>query len=152
MSWKSRQLPTLIENIVVKQQKPPSTMIEHSINRYSVVIPTYKPPDTSIRPAWMDNPRATTVFGQKWSKKQCEEYKESLMKKGFILGAKVTTKYGVPGIISEFREIPEIGIDFNGYATPNMFLLKREGMMISHLLYNEEELILDLPPVEEVTC
>lgn len=159
MSWKSRQLPALVEATVVSiPTKKSSNMIEHSINKYSIVIPTYTPPAQPIRPAWMDNPVGRAIIPanggrQYWSQQRCLEYKMDLIAKGYCIGAEITTKYGIKGTIAEFREIPVLGLDFAGYNTPNMFMIKRENVTHSSLLYNEEELFLNNNnTTEEITC
>jgi len=153
MGWKSRQTAALLN----KAQNPVVTnnMVEYSINRYKNETPVYVAPAEPFRPAWMDIPRenlpAPASLRTTWTKKRCKEYLKEAQEKGYVIGAEICTKYGIFGVIAEYREIPAHGIEFAGYAVPNMFMIKRNGIDMSHLLYNEDELRVIQPQQKEVT-
>ena len=112
-------------------------MIEHTIIKYvekkSAIILPYTPKSTSM-------PAISTSHN--WPKEKYASYLEDLQKRGYVIGAKVRTKYNIEGVINGFRQCPEFGIDFYASDVPNAMTIKRNNAGESSLLYSEEELTL----------
>jgi len=71
----------------------------------------------------------------------CLRHIEDLKVKGFMIGAKVKTKWGVPGTIRAYKEVPKEGIEFFGTTTPAMMSIDAPHIS-PNLFYNEGELTL----------
>ena len=90
-------------------------MIEHTISKYKLpivvaeTIPKYSH-------AWQR---------QEWNKDRCLQHIEALKMLGFVVGKHVTSKYGLTGIITGYRDIPENGIHFYGATTPDVIRVSR---------------------------
>lgn len=110
-----------------------SKMIEHTIQKYT--IPTYYPVQTQqYQPA--------TNTTHVWTKEKFDAYLEELKTKGFVVGAKVITKYKMEGTILRYRECPPEGVTFYYEEKPSVFVLSREDGLMSSLLYVADELTL----------
>lgn len=144
MSWKQRNTPPW-----TKEKDPEInhlTMVEHSINPHKIQTKTGQQHVSNLPLHLVNdqykNTRQSIWIKNHWNMARCICYQEELIKKGFVIGAKILTQYGSEGEIDRYREIPSTGIDFSGSDKPNMFLIKRPNIDLSNLLYNETELTL----------
>jgi len=108
-------------------------MIEHSIIKYTQPVP-----------------EKTTQFvfgGTTWQKETYEGYVAHLKERGFIPGAQIISKYGITGIIGEYKPFPPNGITFYNQDWPNIITINRPNLILSDIGYNEGELTLIVPQI-----
>lgn len=125
-------------------------MIEHSITKYKE--PAYIAPANNIIPYTRMPAQSVAANNQpnithRWDVKQCNDYIEDLKKRGYVVGAQVTTKYGIEGDICGYRNIPPGGLSFFSQRVPDMIQVSRPNFQ-TMLTYSEFELTSVVPPME----
>lgn len=128
----------------VEQEPDTSIMIEHSITKYKAKEPSY---GGNFRENYSQGNNYSSGPPQPssrsfWPKEKYNTYLKSLEEKGFKIGTRVITKYGIAGMIDHYTDCPDGGMTFYGTEVPSIMHIRRD-IGESNLLYNELELKLE---------
>jgi len=112
-------------------------MIEHSITKY-------KPAPNVVVP-YVSNVRSLQPISASkyYTKSTYDAYILSLNMKGYVIGRKVTTTWGIEATIHRFFDCPAQGQLFYTNDKPDVMYILRDGVEYTAIAYSEDELILD---------
>jgi hypothetical protein len=124
MSWKTkaRYLPAIVTDTT-----PYKGMINHTIKKHSE--------ESNKR-------HYTPSIWVIWEKEKCEKYLQDIASKGYTVGARVITKYKIPGTINDFKPIEEKGWEISHVdaSAPNVIFIKTNAGHVINIAYNTDEI------------
>lgn len=144
MTWrhKRRSIIELIEaanDEITKEEG----MIAFSIKRHAETV-KHTQSVTYLPSPKQEHRNFDSSASVQWNQIRAMDYIETLKKKGYNPGTKVTTKYGIAAVIKGFTGIGEKGISFFGRKYPCVIIIAPESAQEESCLpYAEDEITIN---------